>query len=114
MEHRVSLSDRRVKTAALMIGLYGLAGALNDPQWFLAGFPVLALGLLQGSSLARIIALAGTGSLGIFSAFIFIKGAIDPGHQVPRWFLAYFGAAALYWLIAAILLARSIRIRSRA
>lgn len=97
-----------------MIGLYGLAGALNDPQWFLALFPVLAFGLLQGSSLARIIALAGTGSLGIFSAVIFLKGAFNPGHQAPVWFLAYFAAAAFYWLIAAILLARFIRLRPRA
>lgn len=100
-----------VKTAALMIGAYGLVGALNDPRWFLAIFAAIALGLLRGSSLARAVALAGTGSLGLFSAVIFLKGAFNPGHQAPTWFLAYFAAAAAYWLFAATLLAMSFRIR---
>lgn len=112
MEHRALFAGDGVKTAALMIGAYGLVGALNDPRWFLAIFAGIALGLLRGSSLARIIALAGTGSLGFFSAFIFLKGAFNQGHQAPTWFLAYFAAGAAYWLYAAILLAKSFHIRA--
>ena len=105
------LAGDGVRTAALMIGAYGLVGALNDPRWFLAIFAAVALGLLRGSSLARTVALAGTGSLGLFSAFIFLKGVFNRGHQTPAWFLAYFAAASAYWLFAAILLAKSVRMR---
>lgn len=111
MEHGKSVAEAGVKMAALMIGGYGLVGALNDPRWFLAIFAAVALGLLRGNSLARAAALIGTGSLGVFSAVIFIKGAINSGHQTPTWFLTYFAAAAAYWIFAAILLAKSFRFR---
>ncbi len=111
MEREKSIAGGGVKIAALMIGAYGLVGALNDPRWFLAIFAALALGLLRGSSLARTIALAGTGSLGLFSAVIFLKGAFNPQHQAPTWFLTYFAAAAAYWLFAAMLLAKSVRVQ---
>lgn len=111
MECRTLFAEDGAKTAALMIGAYGLVGAVNDPRWFLAIFAAVALGLLRGNSLARTMALIGTGSLGLFSAVIFLKGAFNSGHEAPTWFLAYFGAAAVYWAFAAILLAKSFRIR---
>lgn len=114
MERQIVLTDKGTKTAAVMIGFYGLVGLVNDPQWFLLSFPLLAFALLRGSKVARIIALAGTGSLGIFSAAICFKGALNPAHQAPGWFLAYFAAAAVYWIVAAILLGRAVRIRQPA
>lgn len=114
MERQIVITDKGTKTAAVMIGLYGLAGLVNDPQWFLLSFPLLAFAMLGGSKVARIIALAGTVSLGIFSAIICIKGALNPAHQAPVWFLAYFAAAAVYWIVAAILLGRAVRCRQTA
>lgn len=108
MERQIVITDKGTKTAAVMIGFYGLAGLVNDPQWFLLSFPLLAFALLRGSKVARTIALAGTGSLGIFSAIICAKGALNPAHQAPVWFLAYFAAAAVYWIIATILVAKSV------
>lgn len=114
MDRRIILTDKGTKTAAVMIGFYGLAGLVNDPQWFLLSFPLLAFALLRGSKAARIIALAGTGGLGIFSAVICFKGALNPAHQAPEWFLAYFAAAAVYWIVAAIQLGRAVRFRQSA